>query len=362
MTDLRNRRTETLLYVLVWLLVAGLYLLDIMRSRYQMSLPTLDWGVLWHLVKMLLPFFLLFLINNCVLIPFYLLKNRFWQYFLLAGGAVLLLWGYQWINFAGSMAHMPPRGMMPPPHIRPLIPLPLVLDITCDILVVGCNLAVALMFRRFDDKLEKESLMKTNAENQLAYLKAQINPHFYMNMLNNIHGMIEIDPEKAQGMVIDMSNLMRYMIYDSSKPLIGLDNEVAFLRNYLRLMRQRYPENLVTITATFPDDSVMKQVSIPPLLFLVFIENAFKHGISYREPSFVNVAIEVSDRFVNFSCSNSNHGSKPDKSTGIGLQNIGKRLALIYGDNASLQLHTTDNAFIVNLSIPIHETTDADNR
>ena len=98
-----------------------------------------------------------------------------------------------------------------------MLPLPLLLDFMYAIVVVGVNLAVALMFQRYYDKLERESLMKANAESQLANLKAQINPHFYMNMLNNIHGMIEIDPERAQSMVIDMSQLMRHMLYESSQ-------------------------------------------------------------------------------------------------------------------------------------------------
>lgn len=362
MTDLRNRRTETILYVLVWLVVAGLYMLDIVRSRYQLSLTPVDWSVFVRMGGMLLPFFLLFILNNYVLIPIFLLKNRLWQYFVLAAVAVSVLWIFQYIHFMNTAPQIPHHYLGPPPRVRPLIPLPLYLDFIYNLLVVGCNLTVALMFQRFDDRLEKESLMKTNAENQLAYLKAQINPHFYMNMLNNIHGMIEIDPEKAQSMVIDMSNLMRYMLYDSSKPLIGLDNEVAFLRNYLRLMRQRYPENRVAITAEFPDDNVTRRVSIPPLLFLVFIENAFKHGISYREASFVSVRLTVAGDRINFSCMNSNHAASSGESSGIGLQNIRKRLMLIYGDNATLQLTNVPAAFTVNLSIPSHETTDTDNR
>lgn len=89
----------------------------------------------------------------------------------------------------------------------PLLPMPVMLDSTYGLLVVGANLAITLMFQRYYDRLEQESLKKANAENQLAYLKAQINPHFYLNMLNNIHGMIDIDPEKAQKMLIDMSRL-----------------------------------------------------------------------------------------------------------------------------------------------------------
>lgn len=163
---------------------------------------------------------------------------------------MFVVWMVQYYDFIHHMQMRPPRVSMRP-HPHPLIPLPLLMDFTYSLLVVGCNIAIVLIFQRFEDKIERESLMKTNMESQLAYLKAQINPHFYMNMLNNIHGMIEIAPEKAQAMVIDMSQLMRYMLYDCSKPLISLADEVAFLRNYLRVMRLRYPENKLCITESY---------------------------------------------------------------------------------------------------------------
>ena len=135
--------------------------------------------------------------------------------------------------------------MRGPSHI---VPLPMFLDLVYDILIVGVNLAVALIFQRLDDKLERERMQKREAQNQLAYLKAQINPHFYMNMLNNIHAMIDIDAERAQDMLINMSKLMRYTLYDSSCERIALSSEIAFLNNYLSLMKQRYPDNRVSIT------------------------------------------------------------------------------------------------------------------
>ena len=122
-----------------------------------------------------------------------------------------MVWVGQYVDFVHFMQRPPHSiGQFPHPQLRPLIPLPLLMDFTYAVLVVGCNIAIVLLFQRFDDKIERESLMKANAESQLAYLKSQINPHFYMNMLNNIHGMIEIDAEKAQSMVIDMSHPVSY--------------------------------------------------------------------------------------------------------------------------------------------------------
>lgn len=355
MTATRNRKTETIIYVVIWAIVVGLYLLDKMRGRAQMSLPLLDVAMVGGMVRTLLPFVGLFLINNMLLIPRLLLKNRFPAYFVSATLLVVMVWVAQYIDFVHHMQALR-QGIepFPHPHMRPLIPLPLLMDFTYAVLVVGCNIAVVLLFQRFDDRIERESLMKTNAESQLAYLKAQINPHFYMNMLNNIHGMIEIDAEKAQAMVLDMSHLMRYMLYDSSKPLISLADEVSFIRNYLRLMRQRFPENKLCMAEHFPSQAEMQNINVPPLLFLVFVENAFKHGVSYRFHSFVNVEVQLTEGKIVFACINSCHPSVPSTSAsaGIGLNNIRQRLELLYGEAADLDIIQSPSCYTVNLTIP----------
>lgn len=363
MSKARNRRRETIAYVTIWLIAVALYLLNIMQARVSLNLSPLTPAVLGNMALTMMPFLLLFLVNNNLLIPRLLLRNRWGPYLMAAAGVIVLLWVWQYFQFMHEEATRPRGGApFPHPHMRPLIPMPLFIDLTYSLLVVGCNLAVALTFQRIDDRLERESLMKANAENQLAYLRAQINPHFYMNMLNNIHGMIEIDPEKAQAMVIDMSQLMRYSLYDSSRPLISLADEVAFLQNYLRLMRQRYPENKVTITSSFPAPELTKGISIPPLLTLVFVENAFKHGISYLADSFVSVAIELTGKNLRFSCLNSNHpGKDKDREpSGIGLRNVSQRLQLLYGDRASLSLDDTTSTYSVTLTIPIHAAENTD--
>ncbi len=361
MSDFRNRRLENWVYAGVWILAVGLYVLDVMSTRAQLSKPLFDFTTFLHMARKLLPFLALFLVSNCVLIPRFLLRNRLPVYFLAVSAALALMWVYQYFDFV-QMAEKFPR----PPHrhhTRPLIPMPMFLDFTYSLLVVGGNMAVALMFQRFDDTLERESLMKANAEARLEYLKAQINPHFYMNMLNNIHGMIDIDPERAQAMVIDMSRLMRYMLYDSSKPLISLADEVAFLQNYLRLMRIRFPENRVSITSDFPPESETLRIAVPPLLSLVFVENAFKHGVSYRESSFVGISVELTASSVRFTCVNSNHSraaSEHAAHEGIGLRNAEQRLSILYGDRASLEINPTETTYTVNLTIPRHENENAD--
>lgn len=358
----RNRKTETKVYIVLWLIAIGLWMLDVMRSRSQSSQPLLDFEVVKRLLDTMLPFLILFLINNVILIPRLLLRNRYTAYFLTTAMTVVVVWSWQCVSFNHFMQLVPPEARpIPHPTMKPLLPMPLLLDFTYALLVVGVNLAVALMFQRFEDKLVSESLMKVNAENELAYLKAQINPHFYMNMLNNIHGMIEINPEHAQSMVIDMSHLMRYMLYDSSLLSIPLTSEIAFLKKYIDLMAQRFPEDKVAVTYDFPDRSAITGIKIPPLLFLVFIENAFKHGVSYVADSFVKIKIVVKDNQLKFMCSNSFHQPLASDKPGIGLQNVKQRLSLIYGNRSTLDIEETLSTYEVNLTIPLDEIKDPDN-
>ncbi len=350
-----NRHYETLIYIALWLLVIALYTLGTIRSRSMISTSPVSAEILTRMVLTLIPFVALFIVHNWVFIPRLLFCNKLRTYFTCTLLTLLIVWAFQYAHFMHEIKlHPMPQNF--PPGPRHLLPLPLLLDFIFSLLIIGANLVIALLFQRVEDKFERESLLKANAENQLSYLKAQINPHFYMNMLNNIHGMIEIDPIKAQDMVIDMSQLMRYMLYESSQPRISLSSEIEFLKNYLRLMRQRYPADKVAITCDFPDEHHTAGVLIQPLIFLVFIENAFKHGITYREESYVSVSLRVANGMVEFNCLNSNHPTPPSHQPGIGLRNVTERLLLIYGDSCKFITTSTDTSYNVNLSIPINET------
>ena len=183
--------------------------------------------------------------------------------------------------------------------------------------------------------LERQSM-----EAQMQYLKYQINPHFLMNTLNNIYALIDFDRDLAKCSVMDLSRMMRHVLYDASESETTLDKEVEFIENYIELMRIRYVDD-VMINFSAPDINTCRKVRIPPLLLIVLVENAFKHGISYNHRSFIN--IEVMEQGDNLVCivENSRHYAQAaTKHSGIGLSNIQKRLQLLYADNFSL---TTDN-------------------
>lgn len=352
-----NKRLETIIYSAIWLIILILYLLNIMRINFYNDLPLVNPRDIFRLIFTMLPYTLLFLTNNFILIPRLLKRGKYTKYFLYTLCVILLIWIWQQLMFFNlwdfePMPKGPERPGHPGPH--PLLPLPVFLDMVYDILIIGINLSISLLFQNFAGRLQHERLKKKNIQNQLTYLKAQINPHFYMNMLNNIHGMIEIDSIKAQKMVIQMSSLMRYMLYDSSMSEIAMQSEIKFIKDYLALMKVRYPEDIVSIKAEISEADRFYGVKIPPLLFLVFLENAFKHGISYSTCSFVSVFLGREQGKIVFKCSNSLHRHiSHNHRDGIGLGNVNRRLQLIYGNNYTLEINQTESTYTTTLTLPI---------
>ena len=220
-------------------------------------------------------------------------------------------------------------------------------------LLLGLNIGAKSFFKSLDDKKRIKELERENLNSQLEYLKYQINPHFFMNTLNNIHALVDIDPEQAKYTIEVLSKLMRYVLYEGNKSMAPLQKELAFISHYVDLMRIRYTDK-VRISVSLP--SSVPDVQVPSLLFITFIENAFKHGVSYQKSSFIEVCVrgDEANREIAFSCNNS---VKPEtdekKQGGVGLQNAKKRLQLIYGDDYNLKIDSTPEEFRLLLRLPI---------
>ena len=227
---------------------------------------------------------------------------------------------------------------------------------------IGTNIGVKFYFRSLVARREIEVLEKEHLKQQLENLKYQIHPHFFMNTLNNIHALVDIDPEKAQESIIDLSKLMRYILYESNHEYVQASREVEFMANYVRLMSLRYNDKL-KFTAENPDDG--RGIWIPPLIFISFVENAFKHGVSYNKESFIEVGAKryISDsgeQRLDYTCRNSKqpkkngNGKKVSEASGVGLTNIKSRLDLMFGDNYTLDITDDDDEFIVKMDIPVY--------
>ena len=172
-----------------------------------------------------------------------------------------------------------------------------------------------------------------------------------MNTLNNIHALIDIDTEEAKEAIIRLSKLMRHILYDSEVEMIPLKKEIEFITNYIALMKLRFTEK---VKIDFIFSSQLPDKSIPPLLITSFLENAFKHGISYNNISFVNISIQTFVNTMQIEISNSKHQvDRNGEDSGIGITNTRKRLDLLFGDDYTLDIVDEKEIFTVNLTIPV---------
>jgi two-component system LytT family sensor kinase len=205
------------------------------------------------------------------------------------------------------------------------------------------------------EKRQKE-LEKEKLNSELAFLKNQISPHFFFNTLNNIYSLININTEDSQTAILKLSRMMRYLLYESEQGETKLSNEIDFMNNYIDLMRLRMTEK-IKLNVSFPVK--YEDISLPPLLFISIVENAFKHGISNREKSFINIGMQVSKEMITFKCMNSIVNANSETSTqnsGIGLENLKKRLNLLFPGKHEFIINVSETTFDVLVKIIFAKT------
>ena len=199
--------------------------------------------------------------------------------------------------------------------------------------------------------IKKEQLEKQAVQAELYYLKSQINPHFLFNTLNNIHTLVYKQAATAPDAVMQLASLMRYMIYESNAPTVPLTREMEYLQDYMNLQQLRYKQNPVV---DLKIEGEIETCQVAPLLFIHLLENAYKHSPARLNPGDLQVRVNVKEDTLTFSVQNPigrNSAHTLDTAGGIGLQNIRKRLALLYPDQHTLDIHSTDETFAVVLKI-----------
>ncbi len=193
-------------------------------------------------------------------------------------------------------------------------------------------------------------LQQSQLQVELTNLKNQVNPHFLFNTLNNIRTLNAIDIEKSNQIILGLSDILRYQIYDSNKNLTTLKKDIEMLNQYLLLEKIRRDDFKYEIVV----EGNIDNINIPPLLFINFVENAIKHGASSIEPSFCNIHFFIRNDQLMFTCSNSKPAYIVKKETGgVGLKNIERRLELLYNKNFELKLTDITNLYTVNLTLPL---------
>jgi len=179
---------------------------------------------------------------------------------------------------------------------------------------------------------------------ELLFLKSQVSPHFFFNMLNNLYGLVAKDTQKAQELILKLSDMMRHSIYEGEKETVTLKNEISFLKNYIDLHEMRYHKE---INVDFSCD-VDENKNVFPLLFIILLENAFKHGVeNLRENAYIKMSLTTSQSEIIFKLEN--NYEKTENSSGIGLKNLKRRLELIYSNQHELAFSVTKNVYKVQL-------------
>ena len=219
--------------------------------------------------------------------------------------------------------------------------------------ILGISIAYFFLKEWAKSELIQTQLQANQYSTELKFLKSQINPHFLFNTLNNLFSMAQAkgNDELADG-ISKLSGMMRYMLYDSNAESVSLATEIAYLEECITLNKLRYADDEVTVIFDYPEQNT--GVSIAPMLFIPFVENAFKHGVAIGQATTVTISIMYSAQKLVFTCENNNYSTIKKmnmESGGIGLKNVKRRLELLYPGKHQLQITETDEKYIVNLEI-----------
>jgi len=364
---------ESIIYLVIWL---AIFSVPFFQHR---NANTVDWKNVGFEWIRLSSFCIIFLLNVYVLVPKILFKKK---YLLYIGLTVLTLLCIVGLSISMQLYLTPPEPIsmpkmelgpgMPPMELGSKMPAPLgyraptpvepksifmiIIDsLIIAFLVVAAGTTIKLLSQWLNEENRRKDIEKEQLKTELALLRHQVSPHFFMNTLNNIHALIDINTDTAKDAVIRLSTLMRYLLYDTAQGQTSLRKEMEFIESYITLMQLRFSKK-VKISFEIPQN--IPDIQIPPMLFISFIENAFKHGVSYQAESFVIFKLEMADNQINCFIKNSKHNNKEkfDKSySGIGLTNIRKSLELLFQNNYTLDIQDNEKEFEVQLTIPVYD-------
>ena len=288
-----------------------------------------------------LAYLLVFYLNYLWVVPRFLLKKKDWRMFvlinvfvLISGVLVMELSHWCAVRYLPDISNNAPR--------RPNIRFPRYFwSLLTLILIVAMAVAVRMIQHWHRIEEARQEAEAARAEAELSNLRNQLNPHFLLNTLNNIYALIAFDQDKAQMAVGELSKLLRHVLYENQQDLVPLCKEADFMRNYIELMKIRVTDNVkIDINIDIhPNDST----PVAPLIFISLIENAFKHGISPQGAGEIKVALSQVDGDITCEIHNTCYPKRAnDKSgSGIGLEQVSRRLELMYPDRYTWDKGTT---------------------
>ena len=341
--------------------------------------PLLFWGHdhtisfydLLRFMSMPMVLAVVFYINYCAWVKAYLLRRKTGLFIglnlLLI--TLLLLGEHLWHDYISELmieaGRIPANGKHGPSPWMFLFRNSSMLVLTC-----GLSVAIRMTSNWYQSEVKRQTLEREHTEMVLKNLKSQLHPHFLFNTLNNIYALIDLNTEKARTALLDLSQLLRYVLKESEHDTVPLSEEISFLQQYIRLMSLRIGSN-ITLSVDFPNtaktNNTGRNPQIAPLLFVNLIENAFKHGTHTSSKAFIGISLKWDSvgGVLEFTCSNPILSTVPisKDDTGIGIANLRQRLDFLYPKRYVLELRDEGSVYIVYLAIHIHnkitnETTD----
>ncbi|MES1222329.1 MAG: histidine kinase, partial [Bacteroidota bacterium] len=349
-----SRLNSVAIHVMIWA-VLGLYFYRQLFAT-DTDIPYQYW------IKQTITLSLLviaFYLNASVLVPRFLFRNHTALYFIIVIGIIAAIaFTNRWADNAFFPDRFPdpeffnPNPGQPTGQFRRLpqwkretgyhFKLGDLFTIIISGLVIGISTAITGIQKWQKDNQERKELEKEKVTSELSFLKAQIHPHFFFNTLNNIYVLTEVDPKVAGEAIHQLSKMMRYLLYDTQQGQNMLSQEIAFVKNYISLMKLRITD-VVTINLKTPDN--LQDMPLAPVLFLPFVENAFKHGVSATEQSYIDIIICQKNKTLELTVNNSirkDNSISLENKGGIGLVNTRRRLDLLYPGKYKLDISESD--------------------
>ena len=283
----------------------------------------------------------IFYFNTYLLIPRLFYKRKYGQYSAVVVFIFLLLLVIHRLSFYAFLSDRPY-------HLNGFVMF--------SILPCVFIIAVSTAFKMFSDQIENETRIKEreteNLKTELSFLRSQVSPHFMFNVLNNMVALARKHSDQLEPSLIKLSSLLRYMLYETNEQSVALEKEVEYLQSYIDLQQQRFGKNVQLYVDLKEIDN---NYFIEPMLLIPFVENAYKHGIGMVEDAEIKIVLKVKNGLLQFDVKNkfSEIGQTHDQTTGIGLNNVKRRLNLLYKDSHNLVINKNENWFLASLQINI---------
>jgi two-component system, LytTR family, sensor kinase len=288
--------------------------------------------------------------NLWLLMPRYYVKQKYWRYFFAV--VLLLLAGGLISRFLSWQIWLPRERLADPDSDEPIefwILTRIAGDATEIFPVLAISVLIKLMFDANTREKKLRAIEKEKFTAEMSLLKAQINPHFFFNTLNSLYSLSLAQSDRSAAVVLRLSDLMRYMLYEANAHTVLLKDEITYLENYIGIERMRYSERL-DLSFQYSGDITGKWIS--PLLLLPFVENAFKHGIE-DSSGWITIDLKVVDTMLYLKVENSFTVPSKPKKPGLGLINVGKRLELAYPGKHGLHINQNDDIYSVALTLQL---------